>query len=79
MLFTMGSSSNNEIVASVVEFSKVLIKFVKDLNKYTHGSVLGLVGLIDAKGIDGEQAKNAIFVFLGCFCPYVGQPHSHIG
>ena len=26
-----------------------------------------------------KQAKNAIFVFLGCFSPYVGQPHSHIG
>jgi hypothetical protein len=55
--------------------------------------VLGLVGLIDAKGIDvaqliwlrdcltqaQKQAKNAFFVFLGCFCPYVGQPHGHIG
>ena len=26
-----------------------------------------------------KQAKNAFFVFLGCFCPYVRQPHNHIG
>ena len=25
-----------------------------------------------------KQAKNAFFVFLGCFWAYVGQPHSHI-
>ena len=49
--------------------------------------------MIDAKGIDvaqsirlrdcptyaQKQAKNAFFVFSGCFCPYVGQPHDHIG
>jgi hypothetical protein len=47
----------------------------------------------DAKGIDvaqpiwlrdcslkaQKQAKNAFFVFLGCFRAYVGQPHNHIG
>ena len=26
-----------------------------------------------------KQAKNAFFVFLGCFCAWVGQPHDHIG
>ena len=26
-----------------------------------------------------KQAKNAFFVFLGCFWAYVGQPHDHIG
>ena len=26
-----------------------------------------------------KQTKNAFFVFLGCFCPYVRQPHDHIG
>ena len=25
------------------------------------------------------QAKNAFFVFLGWFCPYVRHPHNHIG
>ena len=45
-----------------------------------HGLVLGLVGLIDAKGIKAQkQAKNAFFVFLGCFCPYIRQPHDNIG
>ena len=54
-------------------------------------SVLGLVGLNDAKGIDVaqcmwpwgcptyalKQAKNGFFVFFGCFRAYVGQPHGH--
>ena len=53
-----------------------------------YGSVLGLVRLIDAKGIDvaqpiwpwaQKQAKNAFFVFLGRYWAYVGQPHNHIG
>ena len=26
-----------------------------------------------------KQAKNAFFVFFGCFWAYVGQPHDHIG
>ena len=26
-----------------------------------------------------QQAKNAFFVFLGCFWAYVGQPHDYIG
>ena len=26
-----------------------------------------------------KQPKNAFFLFLGCFCPYVGQPHDHLG
>ena len=25
------------------------------------------------------EEKNAFFVILGCFCPYVRQPHDHIG
>ena len=58
-----------------------------------HRSVLGFVQLIDAKPINvaqpmwswgcltygQKQAKNAFFVFLGCFCPYVRQPQDHIG
>ena len=54
--------------------------------------VLGLVRLIDAKDIGvaqliwlwccptwaQKQAKNAFYVFLGCFWAYVKQPHSHI-
>jgi hypothetical protein len=58
-----------------------------------HGLVLGLVGLIDVKGIDvaqpiwsrgcptqgQKQPKTEHFVFLGCFYPYVKQPHNHIG
>ena len=57
-----------------------------------HGLVLGLVGLIDLKGIElaqpiwpwgcptyaPKQAKNAFFVFLGNSWAYVGQPHGHI-
>ena len=57
-----------------------------------YGLVLGLVELIDAKGIGvaqliwwwgcptyaQKQAKNAFFVFLDCFWAYVGQPHHHI-
>ena len=57
-----------------------------------HGLVLGLVELIDAKGIGmaqfiwlwgcptyaQKQAKNAYLVFLGCFWAYVGQPHDQI-
>ena len=49
--------------------------------------VLGSLASIDVKGIDvarpiwlrdycptlaQKQAKNAFFVFLGCFCPYHG-------
>jgi hypothetical protein len=30
------------------------------------------------KKIQNGQVKNAFFVFLGCFCPYVRQPHNHI-
>jgi hypothetical protein len=26
-----------------------------------------------------KQAKNAFFVFLGCFCTYIGKQHDHIG
>ena len=58
-----------------------------------HGLVLGLVGLIDVKGIDvaqpiwsrgcpsqgQKQPKTEHFVFLGCFCHYVKQPHNYIG
>jgi hypothetical protein len=29
--------------------------------------------------ISKKQAKNAFFVFLGCFWAYAGQPHNHIG
>ena len=64
----------------------------KNLWKF-NGLVLGLVGLIDANGIDvaqliwswdcptwaQKQAKIAFFVFLGCFWAYVVQPHNHIG
>ena len=55
-------------------------------------SVLGLVGLNDAKGIDvaqciwpwgcltkaQKQPKNAFSVLFGCFWAFVGQPHGHI-
>ena len=47
--------------------------------------VLGLVELINPKGIDVHSStymkwpKNAFFVFLGCFCPYIRQPHDNIG
>ena len=55
--------------------------------------VLGLVGLIDAKGIDVAQPiwlwgcptyaqkwpKNTKNAFFACFRAYVGQPHGHIG
>ena len=58
-----------------------------------HGLVLGLVELIDVKGIGmaqliwlwgcptyaQKQAKNAFLVFLGCFWAFVGQPHNYIG
>ena len=58
-----------------------------------HGLVLGLVGLIDAKNIDvaqpiwswvcptlgQKQPKNTKYAFFACFCPYVGQPHGHVG
>jgi hypothetical protein len=47
-----------------------------------HGLVLGLVGLIDAKGIDVAQSiwpKNKQYAFFACFRAYVGQPHGHIG
>ena len=57
------------------------------------GLVLGLVGLIDGKGIDvaqplwswgcltqgQKQPKNTKNAFFTCFCPYVRQPHDHIG
>ena len=66
---------------------------LKIFSRKFHGLVLGLVGLNDAKPIDMaqpiwrwgcqkkalKQAKNVFFVFLGCFCPYVRQPHRHIG
>jgi hypothetical protein len=29
--------------------------------------------------VSSKTGKNAFFVFLGCFCAYVGQPHNHIG
>ena len=55
-------------------------------------SVLGLVGLNDAKGIDvaqciwpwgcltkaQKQPKNSFSVLFGCFWAFVGQPHGHI-
>ena len=58
-----------------------------------HGLVLGLVGLIDAKGIDEtqpiwrwgcpayeqKQPKKTKNAFFACFWAYVGQPHDHIG
>jgi hypothetical protein len=73
-----------------LSFSKSpILKFF--LRKF-HGLVLGLVELIDAKGIDvtqpillrdspakaQKQAKNAFFAFLGCFCAYVRQRHDPI-
>ena len=54
-----------------------------------HRLVLGLVGLIDAKGIDVAQpiwswgcltlGKKWIFCVFRLFCPHVEQPHDHIG
>ena len=55
-------------------------------------SVLGLVGLNDAKGIDvaqciwpwacptkaQKQPKSTEKAFFGCFWAFVGQPHGHI-
>ena len=55
-------------------------------------SVLGLVGLNDAKGIDvaqriwpwgcltkaQKQPKSTENAFFGCFWAFVGQPHGHI-
>ena len=29
--------------------------------------------------VSSKTGKNAFFVFLGCFCTYVGHPHDHIG
>ena len=69
--------------------SPILKNFLRKFQRL----VLGIVGLIDAKAINvalpkwsqgcpaerQKQVKNAFFVFLGCFCPYVGQPHHHIG
>ena len=57
-----------------------------------HGLVLGLIGLIDAIGIDvaqsiwswgcptkaQEQPKKTENAFFVCFWAYVGQPHDHI-
>ena len=57
-----------------------------------HGSVLGLVEFIDAKGIgmsqpiwpwgcptyDQKWPKNTKNAFLACFWAHVGQPHGHI-
>ena len=47
--------------------------------------VLGLVDLIDAKGIEvaqpalaPKQPKNTKNAFFACFWAYVGQPHNHI-
>ena len=58
-----------------------------------YGLVLGLIELIDAKGIDvaqpiwlwgcpvyaQKQPKNTKNAFFACFCASVGQPHDHIG
>ena len=58
-----------------------------------HGLVLGLVELIDAKGIGLAQPiwpwdcptwaqkrpKNTKNAYFACFRAYVGQPHGHIG
>ena len=58
-----------------------------------HGLVLGLVELIDAKGIGLAQPiwpwdcltwaqkrpKNTKNAYFGCFRPFVGQLHDHIG
>ena len=58
-----------------------------------HGLVLGLIGLIDAKGIKMTQpiwpsgcptqaqkrAKNTKKAVLALFWAYVGQPDDHIG
>ena len=74
-----------------VHFSKSPI--LKNFLWKFHGSVLGLVGLIDAKGIDLsqpiwlwgcpteglKQGKNSFLVFFSHFWAYVGQPHDHIG
>ena len=65
----------------------------EQLSPKFHRLVLGLVELIDAKGINvtqsmwpwgwltkgQKQPKNTKYAFLGCFCPYVRQPHNHIG
>ena len=58
-----------------------------------HGLVLGLVELIDAKGLGlaqliwswgcptqpQKQPKNTKNAFFACFWAYVGQPHGHVG
>ena len=58
-----------------------------------HRSILVLVELIDVKPINvaqpmwfwgcltlgQKQPKNTKNAFLACFCPYVRQPHNHIG
>jgi hypothetical protein len=44
-------------------------------SQYFFLKISGCVELIDAQ----KQAKNAFFVFLGCFWAYGGQPHNHIG
>ena len=70
----------------------IIAVFQKNFAKF-HRLVLGFGGLINAKGINVAQhiwswdcltlgqkqhkiTKNA---FLACFCPYVRQPHNHIG
>jgi hypothetical protein len=57
-----------------LRFSKLPI--LKNFEQKFHGLVLGLVELIN---VAQKQAKNAIFVFLGCFCLYLGQLHDQIG
>ena len=68
--------------------SPILEKFLRKSLR----SVLGLVGLNDAKGIHvaqciwpwgcltkaQKQPKNAFSVLFGCFWALVGQPHGHI-
>ena len=71
-------------------FSKSPI--LKNFSRKFLRSVLGLVGLNDAKGIDvaqriwlrgcptkaQKQPKNAFLVLFGYFWAFVGQPHGHI-
>ena len=66
-------------------------KLSKNFSRKFHRLVLGLVGLIDAKGhqcsssymvvrlsdIGAKNPKNTKNAFFTCFCPYIRQPHNH--